>query len=146
SEALRARRVQPAHRRGQPRDGLGRGERAHLVQERQGPRDAELAVHPDGVLGADAHAESRRLRVRASAALSVDTIVLDGDMVNFARSFPPALVMVRPAKMTGSGDRVQTRRMCLETDIVNLFIPGVPYTSGPYTMPGMGTLKIEQLH
>ncbi len=37
--------LQPAHRRGQPAHGLGRGERAHLVQERQGAGHAELAVH-----------------------------------------------------------------------------------------------------
>ena len=76
----------------------------------------------------------------------MDTIVLDGDMVNFDTSFAPAIVMVRPGRMTGSGERVQNRRMCVETDISNLVVPGVPYTSGAYMVPGMGMLRIEQLH
>ena len=59
----RPRRLQRAHRRGEPPAHVGRVEGEQLVQERQGPRRAELAVQPDRVLAADARAGPGRLRV-----------------------------------------------------------------------------------
>ena len=58
----RARCLQRTHRRGQPEAGVGRFERAELVQERVGAGGAELAVHAAGVLAADEADGPRRLR------------------------------------------------------------------------------------
>ena len=54
--------VQRDDRRGEPLDGVGRLDGEHLVQEREGPGHAELAVLAARVLGADAQARPRRLR------------------------------------------------------------------------------------
>ena len=67
-QAGRSRRLQQAHRPGQPGDGLGRSQRADLVQERPGAGHAELAVQPGGILEADAGTESAGLRTPSPVA------------------------------------------------------------------------------
>lgn len=76
-----------------------------------------------------------------------DSILLDGDLVNFLPSFPPAIVVVRPGtlKATG-GDPVFGRRMCVEGDERLVVLQNCPYTTMQHQIPGFGTLTIQQLH
>ena len=75
-----------------------------------------------------------------------DTL-LDGDLVNFLPSFPPAIVVVQPGmlKATG-GDPVFGRKMCVEGDERLLMVPGCAYMTPQYSVPGVGTLTIQLLH
>ena len=74
-------------------------------------------------------------------------ILLDGDFVNFLPFFPPATVVVRQGTLTASGgDPVFGRRMCVEGDERLVMVPGCPYTTPQYTVPGVGTLTVHLLH
>src|SRR5581483_3551335 len=70
----RPRRVQRGRRRGEQAHGVGMVRRQQLVQEREGPRRAELAVHPPRVLAPHPRARSRRLRLRLAVALQADAL------------------------------------------------------------------------
>lgn len=75
-----------------------------------------------------------------------DFILIDNDQVIFFPSFGPAMVVVKPGKIPGSGPSTfQGKRTCLEGDEKKVAVSGCMYTAGPFSIPGSGTLKIEAL-
>ena len=80
-------------------------------------------------------------------------IVIDGDPVYFMPAFPPAAVVPQPgtikagatSKSAGDSFVVQGKRPCLEGDEKSVEVPGCVYFTPQYSIPGTGTLKIDQL-
>jgi len=76
-----------------------------------------------------------------------DFIIIDGDIVNFMPSFPPATVVVLPGTMAGSGKaNFSGKPICVEGDEEDVEVPGCMYISGGFVIPGVGTLKIQALN
>ncbi len=75
-----------------------------------------------------------------------DYIILEGDKAIFHPSFGPATVVVQPGDMKGSGvDTVVGKKMCVVGDERHVAITCCSYMTPQYSIPGMGTLRIEQL-
>lgn len=75
-----------------------------------------------------------------------DFILIDGDRINFIPTFGMAIVMVQPGILTGTGKgTVVGKPVCIEGDEKNVSIAGCSYIAGPYSIPGIGTLKIDAL-
>ncbi len=76
----------------------------------------------------------------------MDFIIITGDQAIFEASFPPATVVPMPGTMVGSAQaQVNMVAACVEGDESSVIVPGVAYTAGNYTVPGVGTLSIESL-
>lgn len=75
-----------------------------------------------------------------------DFILIKNDKANFLPNFGTAVVVVRPGLMPASGPAlINGTKICVEGDEKNLSVPGCSYISGPYIIPGIGTLKIDRL-
>ena len=75
-----------------------------------------------------------------------DYILIDGDIVLFLPSFPPALVIPLPATLKGSGkNNAHKKVVCIEGDEKEVKVQGCMYMAAPYVIPGVGTLKIDAL-
>jgi len=75
-----------------------------------------------------------------------DFVLVDGDTVNFLPSFGPAIVVVRPGRLAGSGPaKIGGKAACVEGDESRVNVPGCMYSTPQYSMPGVGTLKIQSL-
>jgi hypothetical protein len=76
----------------------------------------------------------------------MDFVILSNDQAIFAPAFSPAVVVPVPGIITGSA-RMQSSgpMICVEGDEATVSVPGVPYTSGAFTTPGVGTLMILSL-
>lgn len=76
-----------------------------------------------------------------------DLILVDGDAVNFDSAFTPAVVIVKPGKLSAGGEALLNgKKVCVAGDEKNVSVPGCQYTSPPFvTKPGTGTLKIMSL-
>ena len=75
-----------------------------------------------------------------------DYVLIDGDQAVFQPTFGPATVAVRPGKLTGSGPaEVNDKKMCIDGDEKQLSVPGCSYFTPLYSIPGVGTLKIDTL-
>lgn len=75
-----------------------------------------------------------------------DTILIDGDTVNFDAAFTPCSVVVKPGKLSAKGEAtVNGKKMCVEGDEKNVSVPGCMYTTPIFSIPGTGTLKINGL-
>ena len=71
---------------------------------------------------------------------------MQGDLVIFLPAFGKAVVVPQPGILSGSGKSNLTKKpICVEGDETNVIVPGCPYVSPPYVVPGVGTLKIESL-
>ena len=75
-----------------------------------------------------------------------DSAIVTGDQVKFlptqgnASLIAPAIIPI-----IGTGTlAVMSKLVCLEGDEKNVHMP-IPYTAGPYSIPGMGLLKITAL-
>ncbi len=67
-------------------------------------------------------------------------------MAIFMPAFGAAVVLVRPGRMSATGNSTLLgQKICIEGDESQLMVPGCMYTSGPYVIPGVGTLKIDSL-
>lgn len=76
----------------------------------------------------------------------LDYILVDGDIVNFNPTFGLATVVVQPGILTGSSaSTLRSKPMCVEGDEANVAVMGCLYTAGAFTIPGVGTLKIDAL-
>ena len=76
-----------------------------------------------------------------------DFILIDGDIVIFMPSFPPATVVVQPGTLKGSGKaNFSGKPICIEGDEKDVEVPGCMYISGGFVIPGVGTLKIQTLN
>jgi hypothetical protein len=76
----------------------------------------------------------------------MDYVILSNDQAIFEPAFTPAIVVPRPGVITGSAtDRSGGRTACAVGDEASVIVPGVAYTSGGFTTPGVGTLTILAL-
>lgn len=75
-----------------------------------------------------------------------DYILITGDQAIFQPTFGPAIVTVLPGILIGSGPAtVNYVPMCLQGDEAKVIVPGCPYISGSFSIPGVGMLMIDSL-
>lgn len=75
-----------------------------------------------------------------------DFILIEGDQAIFLPAFGAAVVTVQPGIMSSSGPATLTGiKLCVDGDEKNLAVPGCPYMTPVYSIPGTGTLKIAAL-
>jgi hypothetical protein len=75
-----------------------------------------------------------------------DFILIDGDKANFLPTFGPAIVMVKPGDLKGSGPAtLNGKKVCVDGDEKQVSVPGCTYMTPQYSIPGTGTLKISVL-
>ncbi|GCL60932.1 hypothetical protein [Pseudaquabacterium pictum] len=75
-----------------------------------------------------------------------DKVLTDGDMVVFMPMFSPAIVMVQPGRIPGSGPAsIGGRKVCVDGDEAQVSVPGCTYFTPSHPIPGVGTLKIASL-
>jgi hypothetical protein len=73
-------------------------------------------------------------------------ILVDGDQAIFLPIFDVAIVTVRPGKIEGKGlTTIRDKKVCVVGDEASVQVPGCPYTTPQFSIPGTGTLKISQL-
>ena len=82
-----------------------------------------------------------------------DFVVVDGDWVQFLPAFPPANVVVQMARISASkfppslpgNFDVNGKAPCVEGDEQRVIVPGCVYITPQFSIPGIGTLRIETL-
>ncbi len=75
-----------------------------------------------------------------------DCILAEGDQVLFEPLFTPAMVIILPGVLMASNSvTLNSRRICVVDDIQQVQVPGCPYTSSAFSIPGVGILTIEEL-
>src|SRR4051812_5362165 len=75
-----------------------------------------------------------------------DFLIMQGDLAIFIPSFGAAVVVVQPGTMQGTGQTTHTgKKICVEGDESKVMVPGCMYMTPQYSIPGVGTLKIESL-
>lgn len=75
-----------------------------------------------------------------------DYILIDGDLANFIPVFGAATVVVRPGILQASGPAtLNGKKLCVDGDEKQVSVPGCMYSTPQYSIPGVGTLKIEAL-
>jgi hypothetical protein len=75
-----------------------------------------------------------------------DYILRHGDQVVFLPAFSPAIVVVRPGALEGSGPAtIEGKKICVDGDESNVAVRGCTYMTPQHSIPGTGTLKISAL-
>lgn len=75
-----------------------------------------------------------------------DFILVTGDLAIFNPIFGQATVTVLPGVITGSGKATISKKIiCIDGDEKTVIVPGCPYVTPIFTIPGVGTLLIESL-
>jgi hypothetical protein len=75
-----------------------------------------------------------------------DFVLIDGDQVVFLPAFSPAIVVVQPGKLAGSGPAtINGKAICVDGDESKVSVPGCTYMTPSHPIPGTGTLKIAAL-
>lgn len=75
-----------------------------------------------------------------------DKVLTDGDLVVFLPMFSPAIVVVQPGRIPGSGPAaIGGRKICVDGDEAQVSVPGCAYMTPSHPIPGIGTLKIASL-
>ena len=75
-----------------------------------------------------------------------DFVLIDGDQVVFLPAFSPAIVVVQPGKLAGSGPAtINGKAICVDGDESKVSVPGCTYMTPSHPIPGVGTLKIAAL-
>lgn len=75
-----------------------------------------------------------------------DFILMHGDQVIFMPAFTPAIVIVQPGKLEGSGPAtIGGKKICVAGDESKVAVAGCSYMTPQYSIPGTGTLKIAAL-
>lgn len=75
-----------------------------------------------------------------------DFILMQGDTAEFLPAFGAATVTVQPGTLQGSGPATLSgKKICVDGDEKNVSVPGCPYFTPQYSIPGTGTLKISAL-
>jgi hypothetical protein len=75
-----------------------------------------------------------------------DFILIDGDTAMFIPAFTPAIVVVQPGKLEGSGPAtIGGKKICVDGDESKVSVAGCTYMTPQYSIPGSGTLKISSL-
>lgn len=76
----------------------------------------------------------------------MDFVILSGDQAVFDVAFSPAIIVPVPGVITGTAQAQSNGpTACVVGDEVSVRVPGVAYTSGAFTMPGVGMLTILAL-
>lgn len=72
---------------------------------------------------------------------------MTGDQAIFSPTFAPAVAVVLPGTITGTG-RATTNGpvVCVQGDEASVVVPGVVYSSAAFPTPGAGTLTIAALN
>ncbi len=75
-----------------------------------------------------------------------DLVLMDGDQVLFLPAFGPAVVVVQPGRLAGSGPAtIDGKALCVDGDESKVSVPGCAYITPSHPIPGTGTLKIAAL-
>lgn len=75
-----------------------------------------------------------------------DFVLMDGDQVVFLSLFSPAIVVVQPGKLAGSGPAtINGKAICVDGDESKVSVPDCSYMTPSHPIPGTGTLKIAAL-
>ncbi len=75
-----------------------------------------------------------------------DFILIEGDKAMFMPNFGPAVVVVQPGDLKGSGPAtLDGKKVCVDGDETKVSVPGCTYMTPQYSIPGTGTLKIASL-
>lgn len=75
-----------------------------------------------------------------------DFILIEGDKVTFMPNFGQAVVTTMPGDLKGSGPAtLNGKKICVDGDEKNVSVPGCPYITPQYSIPGVGTVKIASL-
>lgn len=75
-----------------------------------------------------------------------DYILITGDKAMFKPNFGQAIITVRPGDLIGTGkDKINGKLVCVDGDEKQVIVPGCPYMTPQYSIPGMGMLLIESL-
>ena len=75
-----------------------------------------------------------------------DFILITGDKAMFNPNFGPAIITVRPGDLLGTGkDKINQKLVCVDGDEKKVTVPGCPYITSQYSIPGTGMLFIESL-
>lgn len=75
-----------------------------------------------------------------------DTVIIDGDIVNFLPNFGQAIVVPVPGTITGSGKcNISGKPTCIDGDEKSVEVQGCMYMTSVYSIPGSGTIKIDTL-
>ncbi|MEM7013417.1 MAG: hypothetical protein AAF585_18250 [Verrucomicrobiota bacterium] len=76
----------------------------------------------------------------------MDFVILDGDQAVFLPQQGAATVTPFPGIMRASGPATSMKlKACVEGDESKVRVPGVPYFTPVYSVPGMGQLEIQSL-
>ena len=75
-----------------------------------------------------------------------DFILVTGDQAIFKPKFGQAIVTPIPGTLIGSGKaKVDGRIICVNGDEKKVIVPGCPYMTSQFNIPGMGILSIRSL-
>lgn len=75
-----------------------------------------------------------------------DFLIMEGDQAIFLPAFGAAIVVVQPGRMEGSGQTTHNgKKICVDGDEANVSVSGCMYMTPQYSIPGVGTLKIDSL-
>lgn len=75
-----------------------------------------------------------------------DFVIIEGDLAIFNPAFGAAIVMVLPGTMMATGgSTIGGKKICIDGDETKLSVPGCTYMTPQYSIPGVGTLKIDSL-
>lgn len=75
-----------------------------------------------------------------------DYIIIDGDQAVFMPSFGAATVVPIPGQIAASGAATLNGvKVCIEGDESSVEVAGVTYFTPQYSIPGTGTLLIDEL-
>ena len=115
--------------------------RAAAHQDRLHHTRHQLALqHGLSLLSAGGDRPGRLIRIMA------DFILMEGDQVIFMPAFTPAIVVVQPGKLEGSGPAtIGGKKICVVGDESKVAVAGCTYMTPQYSIPGTGTLKISAL-
>ena len=74
----------------------------------------------------------------------MDTIIIDGDQVQFLPVFKGAIVAVKPGIITGSGETtINGKNICVAGDEASVQVSDCAYIAGTF-LGGFGTLTIKK--
>lgn len=75
-----------------------------------------------------------------------DFILITGDKAMFNPAFGQAMVTVRPGDLIGTGKgKINGKLICVDGDEKTVIVPGCPYMTPQYSIPGVGILSIQSL-
>ncbi len=78
--------------------------------------------------------------------MALDTIIIDGDTVQFNPTYGLAIVAVKPGKITASGKtKINQKKVCVQGDEKSVVVANCSYTTPSFPVPGLGSLKIASL-